>query len=93
MGKILLWVLVIIGGLFLSRMLTHYAARKRQEKEQPNKCPKAHKVQLKKWCVVNAVTFICLALKRCTIKSKRGAVKNTPNWVLRFNALLKMQFS
>lgn len=41
MGKILLWVLVIIGGLFLSRMLTHYAARKRQEKEQPKQVPKS----------------------------------------------------
>jgi uncharacterized protein len=41
MGKILFWVLVIIGGLFLSRMLTHYAARKRQEKEQIKQVPKS----------------------------------------------------
>jgi len=41
MGKILFWVLVIIGGLFLSRMLTHYAARKRQANEVPKQVPKS----------------------------------------------------
>jgi uncharacterized protein len=44
MGKILFWVLVIIAGLFLSRMLTHYAARKRQEKEQPKPSPKEEQI-------------------------------------------------
>lgn len=39
MGKILLWVIVIIAGLFLSRMLTHHAARKRQAKERPKQIP------------------------------------------------------
>ena len=40
MGKILFWVLLIIGGLFLSRILAHYAARKRQDNEQAKRTAK-----------------------------------------------------
>lgn len=37
MGKILFWVLIILGGLFLSRLLAHYAAQNRRGNSQTTK--------------------------------------------------------
>jgi uncharacterized protein len=62
MGKILFWVVVIIGGLFLSRMLTHYAARKRQADEQAKQAPKSAKLSAE----------VMVRCKRCDIHLPRS---------------------
>lgn len=43
MGKILFWVVVIVGVLFVTRLLTHYAVNRKAPPPSTNKGPRSLK--------------------------------------------------
>lgn len=43
MGKILFWVVVIVGVLLVTRMLTHHAANRQAKESPPKEDPRAIK--------------------------------------------------